>query len=56
MTIDEYIELKKLKEKYNKIKYLLFEKESGLPLMIDEEETIIIKKIKNIIRDGKINE
>ena len=45
--IDEYLELKELKEKYNKIRYLLFEKGSGLSLIVKPKETI--SKIKRII-------
>jgi len=47
--IDEYLELKELKEKYNRIKYLFYEKETGLPLVINKEKTI--KEIKKILKE-----
>ena len=49
--IDEYLELK---ERYYKIKYLLYEKGTNLTLIVDIGKTIT--EIKKIVKEDLINE
>ena len=48
--IDEYLELKELKKKYNKIKNIFYEKGTGLALVINQKKAI--KKIRKILKEN----